>query len=238
MRTSALLTAALAVPLLGLGIAAPAATPQSDPPLTTTNGGERVITFVTPKRHNSLVVFARPQLSIRLAPGASDLRIWLNGQLVTSEFTRSGNRYSARIGSDEGLRVGRNTLSVGADNAQGQRKSATRIFRAVRQDKNGVLVARPTQGQRITQAPFPAVIRTRANLSEFRVWLNKREVTGLFGPATPARADGYVVRRARIPADRGLRPGGNVLKVREVTDDYRHQTVFRIFQAAPAVTAG
>jgi hypothetical protein len=237
MRTAALITAALAAPLLGLGVATPAATPQEDPQTTTTNG-ERVITFMTPRRHNSLVVFARPRLSVKLAPGSSDLRIWLNGRLITSKFTKDGNRYTGRIGKGDGLRIGSNTLSVGADNAAGERKSATRIFRAVRQDRKGVVVAQPARGQEITTAPFPVVIRTRQNLSEFRVWLNKREVTGLFGPPVTAKANGYVVQRARVPASRGLRPGGNVLKVRAVTDNFRHQTVFRAFQAAPAVTAG
>lgn len=237
MRTTALLITAVAAPLIGLGVAGSPAGAQTDSPATA-QSGERVITFLAPKRHNSLVVFARPQLSLSLAPGATDLRIWLNGRLITSKFAKTGNRYSGRIGKTNGLKLGRNTLSVGADNAQGERKSATRIFRAVRQDKKGVLVVQPTQGQQITQAPFPTIIRTRDDLSEFRVWLNKREVTGLFGPATPARAKGFVVRRARIPASRGLRAGGNVLKVRAVTDDFRHRTVFRTFQAAPAATAG
>lgn len=237
MRAAALLITTVAALLIGLGVAGSPAGAQTDPPAAT-QSGERVISFLTPKRHNSLVVFARPQLSLSLAPGATDLRIWLNGQLITSKFTKAGNRYSGRIGKAEGLKLGRNTLSVGADNAQGERKSATRIFRAVRQDKKGVLVVRPTQDQQINQAPFPTIIRTRDNLSEFRVWLNKREVTGLFGPATPAGANGFVVHRARVPASRGLRAGGNVLKVRAVTHNFRHRTVFRIFQAAPAATAG
>lgn len=96
------------------------------------------------------------------------------------------------------------------------------------------LVARPTKGQRIGEEPFLAVVRTHGKTSEFRAWINHKEVTRYFKTPRPAPRDGYYVHRARIPSDApGIRPNrGNVLKVRAVSEDFRHRTVFRVFRSS------
>lgn len=177
-------------------------------------------------RQNVPVVFGTPRV-VMTVPPTGTVSVTLNSRPVEG-LTRAGTALTGRIAPDDGLRLGRNVMTLTATADDGGTRSVVRTFYGVRRDPTMVTITRPAPGSTLPDGPVRIAFRVATPTVILRAWVDHREITGRLGAPVPA-GPGEVLRGALVPRSL-MRPGGNVLKVRAIGPRGRYETEFRPFR--------
>jgi hypothetical protein len=186
---------------LSVALAGVAAPPAS--------AGTSAVEIVSPA-DGGLATGGSVRFRVRVAPGATSFRAWLDSTEITKRFSAAGRERIATIrAGQDGLRRGVNHFWVRSRRASG----GTEVDRVrfVRARGDPTLLAVPLPDRRTIAGSVPLRVRVARNGIKVRATLNGRPVAG-------AIAGAGRVRTGVLRADHGLRFGVNVLKLTAVDE--------------------